>query len=207
MGRKGQRSVEAKDEKVGEAAVILRWQDLPEDDPDRGMIIVSREDRMGMGSPPGKGKGKENEKPKGKGKWKKEAGPPLANYIRSYEFNHPCKMCPNPDWHRTFRCPNLTPGLKERLKEARLRCGTDGAFLPEDRCCHICLSKDHWSSSCDYSIEYPRGADIGPHAELVCMCCGEVSPHEGEPGFDWKARAVLKPSCFLADGTVRQEIV
>ncbi|XP_004294636.1 PREDICTED: uncharacterized protein LOC101313000 [Fragaria vesca subsp. vesca] len=106
-------------------------------------------------------------------------------------------MCPNPDWHPTFQCPNLTPELKEWLKEARLKGGTFRAFHPDDRYCHVCLSKDHWSSACPYQIELPVGATIGPFAEILCLCCGEDRPHPGVPGVDWKARVVLKDSCML----------
>ncbi|XP_004295962.1 PREDICTED: uncharacterized protein LOC101306804 [Fragaria vesca subsp. vesca] len=188
-----------------EPPVILRWQDLPEDDPARDMIVIAPEDYMpSLGKGKGKGKGKRNEKetekPKVQGKRKKAEGPPLANYIKIGDLALACKMCPNPDWHPTFQCPNLTPGLKERLKEARLRGGTFRAFHPDDHMyCHVCLSKDHWSSQCKYRIELPAHAKVGPLAEIHCLCCGEVSPHPGEPGVDWKARAVLKASCMLGD--------
>ncbi|KAL6204632.1 hypothetical protein ACLB2K_021899 [Fragaria x ananassa] len=87
--------------------------------------------------------------------------------------------------------------LKEWLKEARLKGGTFRAFHPDDRYCHVCLSKDHWSSACPYQIELPVGATVGPFAEILCLCCGEDRPHPGVPGVDWKARVVLKDSCML----------
>ena len=65
----------------------------------------------------GKGKGKEKEKENGKEKGKaqigdnKARGPPLANYIKASEFSLACKMCSNTDYHATFQCPNLTPGM------------------------------------------------------------------------------------------------
>ncbi|KAM5583877.1 hypothetical protein ABKV19_003651 [Rosa sericea] len=60
--------------------------------------------------------------------------------------------------------------------------------------CHICLKTDHWSSECSYQLEYPRGAIVGPFAQIICLCCGEEKPHPGVPGLDWKARVILKPA-------------
>ncbi|XP_004300459.1 PREDICTED: uncharacterized protein LOC101301299 [Fragaria vesca subsp. vesca] len=107
----------------------------------------------------------------------------------------PCKMCPNPDWHRTFNCPNLTPELKETLKEARTEFGHSKAFDPDDMGCHICERREHWSSECPYLVVYPGGAHVGPYAEFICLCCGELNPpHPGNPGVDWDARCRLKPA-------------
>ncbi|KAL6179708.1 hypothetical protein ACLB2K_046380 [Fragaria x ananassa] len=105
-------------------------------------------------------------------------------------------MCPNPERHRTFNCPNLTPELKERLKELRSEFGHSKAFDPDDLCCHICeKKKDHWSSECPYLFAYQAGmvrAHVDPFAEFICMCCGEMDAHPGEPGVDWDAYCRLK---------------
>ncbi|KAL6124611.1 hypothetical protein ACLB2K_077123 [Fragaria x ananassa] len=175
-------------ENQAEPPIILRWQDLPRDDPGSRMIYIAPEDYT---APPGKGKGKakdkDKEKEKGKGK-----EPALANYIRMGEELLACKMCPNPDRHRTINCPNLTPELKERLKDLRSRFGDSKAFDPDNKGCHICEKRDHWSSHCPYLFVYPPGAHVGPYAEMICLCCGEMNAHEGKLGFDWEARCRLK---------------
>lgn len=102
-------------------------------------------------------------------------------------------MCCNTDYHATFQCPNLTPELKERLKEVRSKCAKFKPYHPDDLTCHICLKKgDHWSSECSYTNHYPAGAIVGPSAAIVCKCCGKEDAHPGKPGVDWGAIAVRK---------------
>ncbi|KAL6184878.1 hypothetical protein ACLB2K_046277 [Fragaria x ananassa] len=104
-------------------------------------------------------------------------------------------MCPNPERHRTFNCPNLTPELKERLKELRSEFGHSKAFDPDDLCCHICeKKKDHWSSECPYLFAYQAGmvrAHVGPFAEFICMCCGEMDAH---PASDFESSSSISHS-------------
>lgn len=137
--------------------------------------------------------------PRGKGKAQignKAKGPPLVNYIKASEFLKACKMCCNTDYHATFQCPNLTPELKEYLKEARTKFAKFKPFHPDDQNCIICLKKgDHWTSGCSYLQHYPAGAIVGPSAAIVCKCCGEEDAHPGKPGVDWDAK-VFRKMCW-----------
>ncbi|KAL6497410.1 hypothetical protein OROGR_029339 [Orobanche gracilis] len=68
-------------------------------------------------------------------------------------------------------------------------------FWHKNMACNICLTRDHWSSSCpNGEILRPGSAAtvIGRYAKIICLCCGEEMPHPGEPGVDWPARAILK---------------